>query len=92
MSLGKKLLKNIVRGTVGGGGARRKWKCRQPASAPLPTMLSTLVKTVCSLKLSPANTFTFDKAKIILSRKRVNFLPNNKILDVTQFKAFADDK
>ena len=45
--------------------------------------------TVCSLILI----FSADKAiKIILIAQRISSLPNDKILDQSKFKAFADDK
>ena len=36
--------------------------------------------------------FNFDRSKALFFDKRVNPLPNNKILDQSKLKAFADDK
>ena len=70
------------------------------AFSPFPTVFSILPKTIfkfsitCTYIMSSANAFNRDQYNLlsVIRVKRVNPLSNDKILDQSTVKAFADDK
>ena len=73
----------------------KRGKLWLPAFSPFTTRFSTVSKReliiLATFKLTSANAFNLDQSKILLF-DRVNSLPNDKFLNWSKLKAFADDK